>query len=144
MPGHRRPRDEHGPALPVAKTGGGAAGVGATHGAEPHMDPTKPRIGFPPNPVKADSLGGRLRRLREARGLSQQQAADVAGVRRATLSAAESGGSSPLFTSVVRWLASWGVTRGEAAAVLLAELPLRRRKPRLTSADPKTPEGGST
>lgn len=54
-----------------------------------------------------ESIGERLRALRRARGLTQQQAADRAGLARSTVSEAERGDNATLLT-VIRLLRVYG------------------------------------
>lgn len=54
-----------------------------------------------------ESIGGRLRALRKARGLTQQEAAERAGLVRTTVHEAEKGENSTLHT-VIRLLRVYG------------------------------------
>lgn len=63
--------------------------------------------------------GERIRLLRERRGLSQVEAARRAGTKPSRLHAAETGRSSPLWASVVRWAHAWGCTPADLAATIL-------------------------
>lgn len=58
----------------------------------------------------AEHLAGNLRRLREGRGLSQQRAAELAGLPRPTWATLESGVANPTLGVLIRAAAALGVT----------------------------------
>jgi XRE family transcriptional regulator, regulator of sulfur utilization len=80
-------------------------------------------------------LADNVRMLREARGLSQQQIAKLAGVPRATWTHLESGGANPTLAVLVKIANALQVRldellaapRGPARLVRADELPVRRR-----------------
>lgn len=85
--------------------------------------------------AEPDVLADNIRMLREARGLSQQQIAKLAGVPRATWTHLESGGANPTLAVLVKIANALQVRldellaqpRGPARLVRADELPLRRR-----------------
>jgi transcriptional regulator with XRE-family HTH domain len=82
-----------------------------------------------------DHLADNIRMLREARGLSQQQIAKLAGVPRATWTHLESGGANPTLAVLVKIANALQVRldellaapRGPGRLVRADELPVRRR-----------------
>jgi len=70
------------------------------------------------------TLGKNVRQLREARGFTQQQAAKVAGVPRATWSHLESGAANPTLTVMMAAATALQVTMEELVAVPRAECVL--------------------
>jgi len=83
----------------------------------------------------SENLARNLRTLRDARGLSQQQIARLAGVPRATWSHLESGSGNPTLSVLLRVAASLQITveellgapRGEARLVKRASLASRTK-----------------
>ncbi|MEZ4403038.1 MAG: XRE family transcriptional regulator [Kofleriaceae bacterium] len=88
-----------------------------------------------PPPRASEHLAANVRAIREARGLSQQQIAKLAGVPRATWSHLESGVGNPTLTVLTRVAAALQVRLDELLAsprapvrhLKAAELPLRQR-----------------
>ena len=82
----------------------------------------------------ASNLASNLRRLREARGLSQQQIAQLAGIPRPTWASLESGAANPTLTVLARAAAALQVSIEEligpprTAARLFRAAELRTRK----------------
>ena len=84
-----------------------------------------------------DHLAANVRAIREARGLSQQQMATVAGIPRATWSHLESGTANPTLAVLVRVAAALQIRIDELLAsprtpvrhLRAADLPVRRRGP---------------
>lgn len=84
----------------------------------------------------AANLAGNLRRLREARGLSQQRVAQLAGVPRATWASLEAGGANPTLAVLTRVGAALQVSieeligppRTAARLYPAAGVPERRRQ----------------
>ncbi|HYB99926.1 MAG TPA: XRE family transcriptional regulator [Candidatus Limnocylindrales bacterium] len=82
------------------------------------------------------NLGANLRRLRAMRGLSQEQAARLAGVPRATWASLESGGANPTLVVLTRVAAAVkvaieeliGPPRTACRLYRAAEVPERRRQ----------------
>lgn len=60
--------------------------------------------------MDAKILGGRLRRLRMARGFTQQTLADLMGIRTDRLSRIESGDRTITVTEFANWAEACGVT----------------------------------
>jgi len=78
-------------------------------------------------PAPADqALPGVLRRLREARGLSQEATAQAAGVSLNTYSRIERGHTTPSWATVVAIADGLGVTLAELAEAIEAEREPRR------------------
>jgi len=85
---------------------------------------------------RASHLGANVRRLREARGVSQQQMASLAGIPRPTWASLESGAANPTLSVLTRVAASLQVSIEElvdpprtACRLLPAhEAPVRRRQ----------------
>ncbi len=73
------------------------------------------------------SFGVRLRRLREARGLSQEELAERAGVSSHAVSALERGTRTRPYPHTVRALADALGLEGEARSDLISSVPARRR-----------------
>jgi transcriptional regulator with XRE-family HTH domain len=108
-------------------------------------------------------LGANLRRLRETRGLSQEQGARLAGIPRATWASLESGAANPTLVVLTRVAAALAVSieeligppRTACQLYRAAEIPERRRqgvrlRPLLPEAIPglevsrmELPPGGS-
>jgi transcriptional regulator with XRE-family HTH domain len=84
----------------------------------------------------AAHLAANLRRLREARGLSQQQMARLSGIPRPTWASLESGGANPTLAVLRRTAAALQVSieeligppRTAARRFAAAEVPVRRRQ----------------
>jgi XRE family transcriptional regulator, regulator of sulfur utilization len=82
-----------------------------------------------------DHLADNIRALREARGLSQQQIAKIAGVPRATWTHLESGGANPTLAVLIKVAAALQVRLDELLAAAhqpvrflhAADLPSRRK-----------------
>jgi transcriptional regulator with XRE-family HTH domain len=91
------------------------------------------RNSLPPNPP--GHLADNMRLLREARGLTQQQVARLAGVPRPTWSNLESGGANPTLSVLMKVAAALAVSveelisppRAAGKHYTRAELPVRRR-----------------
>ena len=87
--------------------------------------------------LESDHLAANVRAIREARGLSQQQMARLAGVPRATWSHLESGTANPTLAVLIRVAAALQVRLDELLAsprtpvrhLRASELPVRRRGP---------------
>jgi XRE family transcriptional regulator, regulator of sulfur utilization len=83
----------------------------------------------------AENLANNMRQLREARGLSQQHMAALAGIPRPTWANLETGGANPTLSVLVKVAASLGISLEElvgpprpgARRYAAADLPLRRR-----------------
>ncbi len=67
------------------------------------------------------ALGTAVRRLRERRGITQEDLAHDAGVTTGTLSKLERGQSDPAFSTVVKVAAALDVSLGELGAAVDAE-----------------------
>ncbi len=86
-------------------------------------------------PASHEHLADNIRHLREARGLSQQQIAKIAGVPRATWTHLESGGANPTLAVLVKIANALQVRldellaapRGPARLIRAEELPVRHR-----------------
>ena len=84
----------------------------------------------------AANLAANAKRLRDARGLSQQQVARLAGIPRPTWGSLESGGANPTLTVLKRAAAALQVSieeligppRTAARLFAAAEVPVRRRQ----------------
>ena len=76
----------------------------------------------------AENLARNLRALREARGLSQQQMAKLAGVPRATWSNLETGGGNPTLGVLLRVAASLQTTVDELLGAPRSEIRLVERR----------------
>ena len=84
----------------------------------------------------AANLAANAKRLREARGLSQQQVARLAGIPRPTWASLESGGANPTLAVLKRAAAALQVSieeligppRTAARLFAAAEVPVRRRQ----------------
>ncbi|MFZ4580589.1 MAG: helix-turn-helix domain-containing protein [Myxococcota bacterium] len=61
-------------------------------------------------------LATNVRRLREARGLTQEQAADLCGMATRLLQRVEAGGSNVTFATLARLSAGFGLDAGELLA----------------------------
>jgi transcriptional regulator with XRE-family HTH domain len=66
-----------------------------------------------PPPEAAKELGGRIRRLRLAQGMTQQDVADLVGVGREQVTAWESGAKNPSLGSLLLLGTALGVDPGE-------------------------------
>lgn len=110
-----------------AGTDFGAAGAGAGHG--PGSSPAGEGTVTP-----AAALASNLKKLREARGVSQSQIARLAGIPRATWSNLEAGGANPTLAVLAAAAGTLQVSieellappRTDARLVRVAELPVRR------------------
>lgn len=77
---------------------------------------------MPPKKLSPDpALGRAVRKLREARGLTQEELASQAGMTFGTVSRLESGKSVPAWATVMQILAALGVSLHELAAAIDAE-----------------------
>jgi transcriptional regulator with XRE-family HTH domain len=75
-----------------------------------------------PRPLDPDpALAAALRRLREARGLTQEHVAHEAGVTMGTLSKIETGAASPAWATVVAITTALDVSLSELAKAVEAE-----------------------
>lgn len=74
-----------------------------------------------------ESMGERFKRLREAAGLSQSEAAEAAGVPFATLRNWEQGRRQPLLGAAARLAQALGVSLDELAGI---DAPARRARGR--------------
>src|SRR5574342_879028 len=87
-------------------------------------------------PDPGENLAANVRRLREARGLSQQQMARLAGIPRPTWASLESGSANPTLAVLKRAAAALQVSieeligppRTAARLFPAAEVPVRRRQ----------------
>lgn len=84
-------------------------------------------------------FGVRLKELREARGLTQQQLADAAGMNKFGLAKLEQGVTEPYWPTVLRLAAALGVScsefvpPGPPAAKGAAKRPARKPRPKTAS-----------
>src|SRR4051812_43828523 len=92
----------------------------------------------------ATGFGERLRQLREAAGMSQQELADLAGCNKFTVAKMEAGRQEPAWPLVLALCKSLGVsvsTFEEAAAAPQPEAPQPRPRgrPRTVTGGPESP-----
>jgi transcriptional regulator with XRE-family HTH domain len=94
--------------------------------------------------VKAEWFAGRLRELREAAGLTQQQLAERAGMAWRTVTHLEGGDRKPTWETVLALCQALAVDCGEFAKEPAAQPEPRRGRPRKaapTEPAPKRPRG---
>lgn len=78
--------------------------------------------------MEKDTFGARLKRLREASGMSQAKLATAAGVPLGTLQGAEYDRREPLVSTAAKLAAALGVSLDALTGSKAAEKPKRTRK----------------